>query len=72
MTGNIFEDACNPKVEPRCKQCNRRIVARDDDALICIPCGGRNRIVSYRTNPAEMMAAIEKRYGNIANNQGDI
>lgn len=31
--------------EKRCYQCRRYIIAADDDALMCIECGGRNRRV---------------------------
>lgn len=41
---------CNPELWkwltiPRCYQCDREIIEQDDDALVCIECGGRNRRV---------------------------
>ena len=34
-----------PYTLPRCYQRRRYIIAADDDALVCIECGGRNRRV---------------------------
>jgi len=30
-------------LKDRCAQCQKRIVGKDDDAMVCIQCGGRNR-----------------------------
>lgn len=36
------------KQPPGCWNCGERIVAEDDDALVCIDCGGRNRRQPYQ------------------------
>ena len=33
------------RIVQRCYDCKRYIVAEDDDAHVCVECGGRNRLV---------------------------
>ena len=52
---------CNPREwqtfgKDTCFDCGKEIVGSDDDAFICIDCGGRNRRITHEQNAAKTEA----------------